>query len=54
LRQRPKLRQADAKCKVGEKERAVNGAITQDGFKAFVWSSVISYNLVRLARLQAG
>jgi IS5 family transposase len=25
-----------------------------DGFKAFVWSSVISYNLVRLARLQAG
>ncbi len=25
-----------------------------DGFKAFVWSSVISYNLVRLARLQSG
>ena len=25
-----------------------------DGFKAFVWSSVISYNLVRLARAQSG
>ena len=25
-----------------------------DGFKAFVWSSVISYNLVRLARFQSG
>jgi len=25
-----------------------------DGFKAFVWSSVISYNLVRMARLQSG
>jgi len=25
-----------------------------DGFKAFVWSSVISYNLVRLARLASG
>jgi IS5 family transposase len=25
-----------------------------DGFKAFVWSSVISYNLVRLARMQSG
>lgn len=25
-----------------------------DGFKAFVWSSVISYNLIRLARLQSG
>ncbi len=25
-----------------------------DGFKAFVWSSVISYNLVRIARLRSG
>ena len=25
-----------------------------DGFKAFVWSSVISYNLVRFARFQSG
>ena len=25
-----------------------------DGFKAFVWSSVISYNLMRLVRLQSG
>ena len=25
-----------------------------DGFKAFVWSAVISYNLTRLARLQSG
>lgn len=25
-----------------------------DGFKAFVWSSVISYNLVRLARAESG
>jgi len=25
-----------------------------DGFKAFVWSSVIGYNLVRLARMQSG
>ena len=25
-----------------------------DGFKAFVWSSVLSYNLVRLARMQSG
>jgi IS5 family transposase len=25
-----------------------------DGFKAFVWSSVISYNLVRMARMQSG
>jgi len=25
-----------------------------DGFKAFVWSSVISYNLVRMARLESG
>jgi len=25
-----------------------------DGFKAFVCSSVISYNLVRMARLQSG
>ena len=25
-----------------------------EGFKAFVWSSVISYNLMRLARLQSG
>jgi len=25
-----------------------------DGFKAFVWSSVISYNLVRMVRLQSG
>lgn len=25
-----------------------------DGFKAFVWSSVIGYNLVRLARMQPG
>ena len=25
-----------------------------DGFKAFVWSSVMIYNLVRLARLQSG
>ena len=25
-----------------------------DGFKAFVWSSVISYNLVRFARMQSG
>ena len=25
-----------------------------DGFKAFVWSSVISYNLVRLARADSG
>jgi transposase, IS5 family len=25
-----------------------------DGFKAFVWSSVICYNLVRMARMQAG
>jgi len=25
-----------------------------DGFKAFVWSSVISYNLVRVARMQSG
>lgn len=25
-----------------------------DGFKAFVWSSVISYNLMRLARLESG
>ena len=25
-----------------------------DGFKAFVWSSVISYNLVRLTRMQSG
>ncbi len=26
----------------------------EDGFKAFVWSSVITYNLVRLARLESG
>jgi IS5 family transposase len=26
----------------------------EDGFKAFVWSSVIAYNLVRLARLESG
>jgi len=25
-----------------------------DGFKAYVWSSVISYNLVRMARMQSG
>jgi IS5 family transposase len=25
-----------------------------DGFKAFVWSSVLSYNLVRMARMQSG
>jgi IS5 family transposase len=25
-----------------------------DGFKAFVWSSAISYNLVRLARADSG
>jgi IS5 family transposase len=25
-----------------------------DGFKAFVWSSVISYNLIRLARADSG
>lgn len=25
-----------------------------DGFKAFVWSSVISYNLVRMARMKSG
>jgi IS5 family transposase len=25
-----------------------------DGFKAFVWSSVLSYNLMRLARLDSG
>jgi IS5 family transposase len=25
-----------------------------DGFKAFVWSSVITYNLMRLARLPSG
>ncbi len=25
-----------------------------NGFKAFVWSAVISYNLTRLARLQSG
>jgi len=25
-----------------------------DGFRAFVWSSVITYNLVRIARLQSG
>jgi IS5 family transposase len=26
----------------------------KDGFKAFVWTSVITYNLVRLARLESG
>jgi IS5 family transposase len=26
----------------------------EDGFKAFVWTSVITYNLVRLARLESG
>lgn len=26
----------------------------EDGFKAFVWSSVISYNLTRLVRLDSG
>ncbi len=26
----------------------------EDGFKSFVWSSVITYNLVRLARLESG
>ena len=26
----------------------------EDDFKAFVWSSVITYNLVRLARLESG
>lgn len=26
----------------------------RDGFEAFVWSSVISYNLVRMARMQSG
>ena len=26
----------------------------EEGFKAFVWSSVITYNLVRLARLESG
>jgi len=25
-----------------------------DGFKAYVWSSVLSYNLMRLARLDSG
>ena len=25
-----------------------------DGFKAYVWSSVLSYNLMRLARLASG
>jgi IS5 family transposase len=25
-----------------------------DGFKAFVWSSVISYNLITLARAESG
>ncbi|VAW61131.1 elements of external origin; transposon-related functions [hydrothermal vent metagenome] len=25
-----------------------------DGFKAFVWSSVISYNLIHLMRMQSG
>jgi IS5 family transposase len=25
-----------------------------DGFKAFVWSAVLSYNLVHLARLRSG
>jgi IS5 family transposase len=26
----------------------------EDGFKAFVWSLVITYNFVRLARLESG
>ena len=26
----------------------------EDGFQAFVWSSVICYNLVRLSRMQSG
>jgi IS5 family transposase len=26
----------------------------EDNFKAFVWSSVITYNLVRLTRLESG
>jgi len=25
-----------------------------DGFKAYVWASVLSYNLMRLARLDSG
>lgn len=43
---------------ISELKRAFGAAKAKwkghDGFKAFVWASVIGYNLVRLARLQPG
>jgi len=43
---------------ISELKRAFGASKAQwkglDGFKAFVWSSVISYNLVRMARQQSG
>ena len=43
---------------ISELKRAFGASKAQwkghDGFKAFVWASVLSYNLVRLARLDTG
>lgn len=49
---------AEVEGNISELKRAFGAAKARwkghDGFKAFVWASVLSYNLVRLARLDTG